>query len=247
MYYIVLDLEFNQDFHSLVSTGERMSQCPFEIIQIGAIKLDLYFNTVATFNRLIKSTIYLQVSPFITELTGITTDHLLLEEPFSAVYEDFIKFIGSSDSVFCTWGMSDMKELFRNVEYHRLNKKLLPELYINLQPYVSLYFNFSYKKLLSLQTTIEALNIATPYKFHNALFDAYYTAEVFKKINNPAIQAKRYDPDYIILRPRQRKKTIDFEKLLFQFEKMYARELSNEEQAMIKLAYKMGKTNQFLI
>jgi DNA polymerase III epsilon subunit-like protein len=246
MHYIVFDLEFNQDFNSLHALGEKIYNCPFEIIQIGAIKLDMDFNTVDTFNRYIKPSIYLQVSPFITELTGITTEQLILEELFPAIFNDFIAFIGEGDSVFCTWGMSDMKELFRNVEYHKQDKNRLTRKFINLQPYVSSHLGLVQNKLLNLQTAVELLEILTPYRFHNALYDAYYTAEIFKKTNNPAIQSKEYNPNYVIIRPRQRKKIIDFEKLVLQFEKMYARELTKEEQDMIMLAYKMGKTNQFL-
>jgi hypothetical protein len=33
---------------------------------------------------------------------------------------------------------------------------------------------------------------------------------------------------------------------MLQFEKMYSRALTKEEQGMVKLAYQMGKTNQFL-
>ncbi|MHC1723806.1 MAG: exonuclease domain-containing protein [Aminipila sp.] len=245
MYYIVFDLEFNQDFSSSQSC-EKRAKAPFEIVQIAAIKLDSDLNTIATFNRYVKPTIYSQVNPFITDLTGITTEQLLSEEPFPKVFNDYINFIGQTDCVFCVWGMSDMKELYRNVEYHKLDKNFLPERYINIQSYLSLHLGFSKTKLLKLQTAVESLKIPIPYKFHNALYDAYYTAEIFKQINSSAIEAKKYDPDYKPIRPIQRKKFIDFEKLLQQFEKMYARELSKEEQDMIILAYKMGKTNQFL-
>jgi hypothetical protein len=34
--------------------------------------------------------------------------------------------------------------------------------------------------------------------------------------------------------------------LIQQFEKMYDREMTKEEKSIIILAYKMGKTNQFL-
>lgn len=246
MHYIIFDLEFNQDFQSLRYSDTEVTKCPYEVIQIGAIKADLNFETVATFNRFIKPTIYMQVSTIITDLTGISTDQLQLEEPFNEVFNDFIEFIGERDAVFCVWGISDMKELYRNVEFHKIDKKYLPDLFINLQPYASIYLNISKKKLLSLQTTVEALNLLTPYKFHNALYDAYYTAEIFKKIYTPLIQPKRYNPGYITLRPRQPKKVIDYQKLLQQFEKMYARALSEEEQDMILLAYKMGRTNQFI-
>lgn len=246
MHYIVFDLEFNQDFSSINSFCERISQYPFEIIQIGALKLDADYNTVATFNRYVKPSIYSHISTYVTDLTGITTDQLLLEKPFPEIFNDYIEFIGEDNAVFCIWGMSDMKVLFKNAEYYNLDKKRLPLMFINIQPYVSTYFNFSEKNLLTLQTAIESLNILTPYNFHDAFYDAYYTAEIFKKINNTAIQPKRYELNYINIQPRLPKQIIDFEKLLLQFEKMYARKLNKEEQDMIKLAYKMGRTKQFI-
>ena len=72
MYYIIFDLEFNQDSSSLQHFDGKNTRAPFEIIQIGAIKLDVNFNTIDTFNRYVKPTFYKQITPFITELTGIT-------------------------------------------------------------------------------------------------------------------------------------------------------------------------------
>lgn len=246
MYYIIFDLEFNQDFSSLQDVNRNRSQYPFEIIQIGAIKLDLKFNTIATFNRYIKPTIYTKISPFITELTGITNEQLQLEKPFSEIYNEYIEFINDPESYFCIWGMSDIKELYKNVEYHQLNLKLLPKLFINIQPYVSLHLNLPEKHLLRLQKAVELLNLAITYPFHNALYDAYYTAEIFKKIYNSSFQLRLYDPSYVVIKQRQPKRVMDTDKLLQQFEKMYARKLSEEEQEMIQLAYKMGRTQQFL-
>ena len=245
MHYIVFDLEFNQDFSSLQNVIRNRSQYPFEIIQIGAVKLDINFNTVGTFNRYVKPTIYSKISSFITELTGITTKQLLNEEPFPEIYKAFIQFI-DDDTIFCIWGMSDIKELFRNVEYHKLDSKLLPRWYINLQPNVSKLLNVPPKNLVRLQSAVEAFNIPITHEFHNALFDAYYTAEVFKKISNSNIKSKFYDPSYIKIRPRLQKKVIDIDKLIQQFEKMYNRAMTQEEKDIIKLAYQMGKTHQFL-
>jgi len=246
MHYIVFDMEFNQDFSSLRETDTKWLKYPFEIIQIGTVKLDCNLNTLATFNRYVRPTIYGKVSSFITELTGITTEQLLTKEAFPEVYNSFVEFIDDRDSIFCIWGMSDIKELFKNVKYHNLDSKLISNMYINLQPYVSRHFNLPSKHLPRLQSTVEALNVPITYSFHNALFDAYYTAEIFKKIYNPFIEPKLYDPSYVPVRQRQRKREIDFERLIQQFKKMYAREMTEEEQEMIKLAYKMGKTHQFL-
>lgn len=72
--------------------------------------------------------------------------------------------------------------------------------------------------------------------------------ECHPKIYSPIIHPKIYDPSYV--KPRQQpvhiKRIIDFEQLVAQFAKMYNRDMSPEEVEIIKLAYLMGKTHQFL-
>ena len=247
MDYMVFDLEFNQDFTSH-QKEKRMPRPCFEIIQIGAVKLNQNFEMTDIFDRFVKPTIYPEINPFITELTGITTAQLSDEETFPDVYQDFIKFTEENDLVYCIWGMADMKELFRNVQYHGLDQTLLSKRYINLQPYAASYLNLSQKNLPKLKTTAEALEIPLTYQFHNALHDAHYTAEIFRKLKSEAIQPQIYNPDHLEIRPRQIRKrtTVDFSQLIQQFEKMYSRELTSEERDMIQLAYKMGKTGQFV-
>jgi inhibitor of KinA sporulation pathway (predicted exonuclease) len=252
MNYIVFDLELNQDFSNIRFdekdiTNQVKVPYPFEIIQIGAIKLDSDYHTISTFNRFIKPSIYTNVSSFVTELTGIHTEQLWKEETFPNVYKAFLEFIVDINSIFCTWGMSDMKELFQSAIYHQLDTSALPDKYINVQPYASLHFGLSSKKMLRLQTVVETLNIPTSQPFHDALSDAYYTSEIFKKLYHSYMEPKIYDPEKIIRRPIQPKKTIDEISLFKQFEKMYHREFTEQEKEMILLAYKMGKTQQFLV
>lgn len=260
MYYIVLDMEFNQNNafqkdspisypypESSFGLSNRMkNKLPFEIIQIGAYKLDEQLNILSSFNRFIKPSIYESIDPRITEMTGITTEQLQEEETFPEVYNDFVAFVQGKDSVICTWGMADMKVLFRNVKDFHLDESLLPKQFINIQPYVSLHLKMPQKKLLNLQNAIELLNLPIDDAFHNALHDAYYTAMIFKQIYTPFMLPQKYDPTYTKEKPRQKKRVIDFESLIKQFEKMYAREMSEEEISMIQLAYKMGYTHQFI-
>lgn len=246
MHYIVFDLEFNQDLSSLQNFNTQNTRYPFEIIQIGAIKLDAQFHQIDTFNRYVKPTFYGQVSPFITELTGITTKQLQSEETFPQVYKDYIDFIGERDTVFCIWGLSDIKELFRNANYHELSHNSLPRQFINIQSFTPIYLKLTNKKLMRLEDAVSMLHIPITLPFHNAFCDAHYTAEIFKKVYHSSMQPVYYDPSYKPMRPKKPKKQIDFDSLIGQFEKMYGRNMSDEEQEIIKLAYKMGKTNQFL-
>jgi DNA polymerase III epsilon subunit-like protein len=258
MNYIVFDLEFNQDLSiskdthrtpvntpSLPESKNGLSQYPYEIIQIGAVKLNSDFTAVASFNRYIKPSIYSGISTFVTELTGITTESLRKEETFPAVYQSFLDFADGPASILTVWGMSDLKALYENVRYHQLKPDRIPSQYINIQPYVSLHFMLSEKKLLSLQTAVEMLGIRITYDFHNALYDAFYTAKIWKKIYQPTTFPKTYSPNHVTSQPRKPKKLIRYDKLIQQIEKMYARPMTQEEQAIIRLAYHMGKTNQF--
>lgn len=83
-------------------------------------------------------------------------------------------------------------------------------------------------------------------EFHKAFNESYYTAEVFKKINsNIKPEIYNFVDDMKSKRQESKKTTLDTDKLIAQFEKMYNRKMSIEEQAIINLAYNMGHTNQF--
>ncbi len=245
MNFIVFDLEFNQDFDSLSENAPNLTRYPSEIIQIGAVKLNQKFKTLASFDRLIKPSLYLKVNPEITSLTGITTHQLQKEETYPTVFQSFLEFIKDSDSILCIWGMSDIKVLYQNAALYQLDTSLLPKRYINLQPLASLYLNLPNKRILRLQATIEALEIPIKAMFHNALHDAIYTGLILKKIYHPSIEPQIYLPNQVAEKPRQQRRILNLTKLIHQFEKMYQKTLSEEEQEMIKLAYHMGKTGQF--
>jgi hypothetical protein len=100
---------------------------------------------------------------------------------------------------------------------------------------------------MGLKNAVEMLDIPLETKFHNAFYDAWYTAEIFKKINNDQIKPSVYalSKNEKIAKDQVRKTTLDKDKLIMHFEKTFNRKMTMEEQSIIKLAYKMGKTNQF--
>lgn len=250
MSYIVFDLEFNQAYQckkeKITITNE---ECPFEIIQIGALKLNENFETIQTFNRLIKPHIYTTLNPFIENLTGITMDDLNTSKPFKDIYEEFIDFIQGDKSILCVWGLADIKELLRNIKYHNLDISIIPMKYINLQQYASKFLKCPKGTHIGLNKAVNLLNIPLDSKFHNAFADAHYTTEIFKRIYSNKIQVKTYNP--ISQRAQntliKEKKNIDYYSLIKQFEKMFNREMSEDEKKIIKLSYIMGRTNQFQV
>ena len=206
MEYIVFDLEFNQGFDKTLNKTVSNERCPFEIIQIGAIKLDSNFNMIDTFNKYVKPEIYKDIHPFIQDMTGITKSDVKDASNFPQVYKEFKKFISSKKSVLCVWGTSDLKELYRNVNYYNLPSKTLPKSYINIQEYASKYFKNPTGKSIGLQNAISILGIEQNRSYHDALNDAYYTTQVFIKINNPDIVPDVYI--YTPVKPSQSKHKI---------------------------------------
>ncbi|MBE6054781.1 MAG: exonuclease domain-containing protein [Clostridium sartagoforme] len=242
MKYIIFDLEFNQSS----SKEERIAELPFEIIQIGALKLDENFKTISTFNKLVKPTVYKNILPYIQDLTKITDEMVSSAKEFTSVYYNFMNFIGKEETIFVVWGIVDLSELYKAIIYFNLTTETLPKLYIDIQDYASKYFKVLCGKRIGLKNALDFLNIQTDCEFHNAFNDAYYTAEVFKKLYTSSIEPKVYTHSPIRIKSKP-KKTVNYNALILQIEKMYNRKLTSEEISMIKLAYNMGKTHQFLI
>ncbi|WP_073340046.1 3'-5' exonuclease [Clostridium grantii] len=252
MNYIVFDLEFNSGFNENKITVpetiiKQKRHCLFEIIHIGAVKLDENFRKISGFNELVKPQIYHRINPFVENLTGITMDSLANENHFNVVYNNFLQFMGDSTSVLCVWGLSDIKELFNNVEYYKLNTTKLSKEYINVQFYASKYFNYPKGTNIGLSKAVDLLNIESNNNYHNAFYDACYTSEVLKKIYNDTfkIDTYCYSKNFTPKSKSNSNSKVCEEALFNQFEKMYHRKITTEEKSMIKLAYMMGKTNQF--
>jgi DNA polymerase III epsilon subunit-like protein len=246
--YIVFDLEFNHPSKLEDENQNKINKSfPFEIIQIGALKLDENFNTVSTFDKLVKPSAYIDIKPYIQEITGITSEKLSNEKTFKELYKELYEFM-KDDNILCVWGAADIKELFRNIEYHELDHSLITKDYIDIQHYASKHFNYPKGTNIGLSKAVTMLDIPSTEEFHNAFNDAYYTSEVFKKIYKKDIQTKVYNLSKHRNSREDKKSTkLDAYRLFKQFEKMLNRELTKEEQSIIKIAYNMGKTNQFQI
>lgn len=243
MNYIIYDLEFNQKN----SKDTEDFGMPFEIIQIGAVKLDKNLNHLKDFNALVKPTLYAEIHPYIESLTNITTNKVNSNKSFPMVYAEFLKFIGDEDFVLCIWGAGDIKEFLRNIKFHQLD--IVPQFkrYIDIQALASKYFNTPKGIKIGLSKVVDHFNLPLNGDFHDAFNDACYTAEIFKKLFTPDIKPTSYDLSCSYRKSQHSKYKIDTASLFNQFEKMYNRNLTEEEKSMIKLAYIMGKTNQFLL
>ena len=67
MNYIIFDLEYNQQHPDDIKASEPKPPLLFEIIQIGAIKINKNLNLVSTFNSLIRPNLHLKLHPYVEE------------------------------------------------------------------------------------------------------------------------------------------------------------------------------------
>ena len=136
--YIVLDLEWNQSPDGKEGTIDHF---PFEIIEIGAVRLDEAFQETGQFCRLIRPRVYPQMHYRISEVTHMDMAELERNgETFVAVIRDFLQWCGD-DCVFCTWGSMDLTELQRNMAYYGVEIPFdKPLLYYDVQKLYSLKY-----------------------------------------------------------------------------------------------------------
>ena len=116
MNYIVFDLEWNQSPEGK-ERSDRYLQ--FEIVEIGAVKLDQNRKPIGEFRRLVKPQVYEELHFKIQEVTGLEMELLLREgQPFEQVIREFLEWCGLEDYRFCSWGPMDLTELERNIAYY---------------------------------------------------------------------------------------------------------------------------------
>lgn len=175
--YIVFDLEWNQCPEGKIKSIDRM---PFEIIEIGAVKMDADLQIISRFHRLITPQVYTKLHSVISEVTHMDMRKLKEEgEPFQEVIRDFLQWCGC-DYRFCTWGAMDLMELQRNMEFYGMEIPFeKPLYYYDVQKLYGIAEKDG-KEKLSLDHAVEELGIEQSRPFHQALDDAWYTGMVLQ-------------------------------------------------------------------
>ncbi len=184
MHYIVLDLEWNQPM-TFRGGGYRAAQGKllFEMLQIGAVRLNDRLEVCDSFNQLIQPSCYFRIHPHIKRITHISEDDIADAPLFTEAYTSFCHWCGE-DSVLLTWGCDDISVFEQNIHYFGCEQPL-PRVY-DAQQYFSLLID-SPKERKSLKAAMEYYQIdpSETKEFHNAVNDAYYTALVFAHMPEP--------------------------------------------------------------
>lgn len=188
MDYIIFDLEWNQSSHP-GEVDENGNTLPFEIVEIGAVKLNENRDMIGEFSELIKPQIYHEMHYITSKLIHLQMEQLEKGKPFTEVMEQFLEWCGE-DCIFCTWGPLDLLELQRNMRYYGMEPLSdKPIRYYDIQKLFSIAYEDK-KSRRSLEYAIDMLGIHKDIPFHRAFSDAYYTAQVFDMIEDPVVLEK---------------------------------------------------------
>ena len=165
-----MDLEWNQSFNGHMGEHPRM---PFEIIEIGAVKVDKSLNIVDEYSSLIKPKIYKKLHSKIRTILNYDENDLNNGRGFKEVCSEFLEWCGK-DYIFCTWGPMDLTELQTNMDFYYMDKLQRPLKFLNLQSiYASVTSSSGSTQTMSkLEKAVSEMNIPEDQPFHPALNDA---------------------------------------------------------------------------
>ena len=182
MFYITLDLEWNQAYAQKALAVQRQlsSRLRGEVIQIGAVKLDKSLRICGSYQIIVKPRYYKKLHKHVSELTGITQEQMDVGTPLVIAAESFKKWCGE-DFVFLTWGPDDIPMLKENFHVNDLDFDWLNATY-DLQQIFSRQTDGEAKQR-SLEFAMDHFNIPMNLPAHDALNDAYFTALVAQKLN----------------------------------------------------------------
>ena len=186
MNYIIFDLEWNQ---GVANKENKDKKLPLEIVEIGAVKLNEDREMIGEFSKLVKPQIYHEMHNITRKIIHLQMEELEKGQPFEEVIREFMEWCGE-EVLFCTWGTLDLLELQRNMDYYHITPLSEgPIKYYDIQKLFSLAYEDG-KSRRALEYAIDALNIKKDIPFHRAFSDAYYTAKVFDKIEDPDVLEK---------------------------------------------------------
>ncbi|GFI45319.1 DNA polymerase III PolC-type [Lachnospiraceae bacterium] len=223
MDYVVLDFEWNQSNNGKEPEAREI---PFEIIDIGAVKLNSLREITKEYNQLVKPGVYHQMHKITGSLIHLHMKDLEKGRPFTEVIKEFLNWCGEG-FIYCTWGPLDLYEMQRNMRYYHMEPlSHAPIRFLDVQKLFAIAYEDS-KLRRSLEYAIDFLRIEKDIPFHRAFSDAYYTAKVFARL--PEAVLVNYSIDTYVL-PSCRQEEVHV--MFHDYMKYISREFPDKQKAL---------------
>ena len=190
MAFIIIDLEFNNlsEIHKyypkIYDDMPELKELDLvnEIIELGAIKVDMYMKPLKKLKVYIKPSVIPVINPKILEITNIEKEQLENGVSFEEGLDKLKAMVDKGD-ILCSWAKDDIVEIIKNANHHGYKDLGWIENYLDIQEYATKILGK--KNILSLKNALQQLKISyDENKLHDALNDSIYTLNVFKNIYN---------------------------------------------------------------
>lgn len=192
MNYIILDLEWNQ---SAKGKNFEKKDLPFEIIQIGAVKLNEEGKVQDVFNCVVRPCVYKKLHSAVKEVVALTEEEL---ENGVTFQEAFIKLMNFCEDnyIFCTWGSQDLWQLQQNMQYYHI-ENAFPKVmkYYDVQKLFSIVFEDG-KLRRTVEHAVDVFGFEKAFPFHSAVNDARYVGKIFQRLMENKEAMERVSVDY---------------------------------------------------
>lgn len=178
---IVMDLEWN---YGVVANGETVlgKNLRFEIIEIGAVKVNADGSVKKTFDRLIKPQVHPIIKKKVVELTGITESKLANERSFPEIWKELSDWMEQEREIIF-WGNCDRSVLLSNLLYYGIDGGEALKLY-DLQA----LYDFTFlppkkeRQQTALSTALNTLELVPYGQYHSAIADAVNAAKILQEL-----------------------------------------------------------------
>ena len=226
MNYVIFDLEWNQSPNGKEQVNKEL---PFEIIEIGAVKLNSRFEEIGRFHEVVAPKIYKELHWATKDLIMLTMKDLKKGRSFEEVGREFLKWCEKDgEFIFCTWGNMDLVELQRNCRFYKFEYEFKrPLIFYDIQKLYSRCF-LDGKKTVSLETGVDEREIEKSIPFHSAFADAWYTSLVFKKIDFEKVKVFTSIDTFVIPQTTKEEFTINYG----EYTKYISRGFADTDEAM---------------
>ncbi len=227
MNYIVLDLEWNQ---CPAGKAKEEKSLPFEIIEIGAIRLDGSHQMKDRFHEVVRPQLYTSLHFKTREIVSLRASDFAGARTFPEVAADFFDWCraGDGEPDYCTWGPSDLTELQRNLAWHGMESPFsFPLIYYDIQKIFSIVYE-DRKSRRSLESAVDYLQLPKEVPFHSALSDAYYTSLIMQKLADDRVRANSSVDYYHLPQTKKEEIYLHYET----YDKYISRPFPSRSQAM---------------
>lgn len=200
----MIDLEMNK----IEKQWRGKNKLSSELIEIGAVRMDERFAVSDTYQSYVKPE-FGPMDAVIIELTGITDDKVKDAPGFAEAMDDFTTWIGSDETQFYSWSMSDIRQF-----QHEAVFKSYPGTIIQQMETHWTDFQEEFRRLLGLHHRIKLSYAvsAADYEFqgaqHTALADAVNTAEILRLSKDPERFRKVMKPVLDLVSSERKEQTL---------------------------------------